>query len=220
MRTGILSDESVMKMCAEFQPVPLGAVNSILSVKQPEPQLVPRKLKYTQPPARPAFFGAMSNSMAKQMDPTNTAAIRANLNEQYVEELQEANVNLINYSPDWEKQDEITEPEASDPGTPVRVFDASPRLQSFVASKGSSSKSAPGRLRETADVRNLREALQDSEIAARAMHSPGFINLRSRSYPNTVRGTIGSGNLFNKIMGEASSSYEPYELDSDSPVEA
>ena len=217
MRTGILSDESVLKTCAEFQPVPLGAVNSILSVKQPEPQL-PRKLKYTQPPARPAFFGAMSNSMAKQMDPTNTAAIRANLNEQYVDELQRANVNLINYSPDWDEG--IAEPQPSEPDTPVRVFDASPRLQSFVASKDTGSKSAPGRIRETADVRNLKEALQDSEIAARAMHSPGVINLRNRAYPNIVRSTIGSGNLFNRIMGEASSSYEPYEPDLDSPVEA
>ena len=52
------------------------------------------------------------------------------------------------------------------------------------------------------------------------MHSPGVMNLRNRAIPNIVRSTIGSGNLFNRIMGEASSSYEPYELDSDSPVEA
>ena len=39
MRDGILSDESVMKMCAEFQPIPLGQVSSILNVKQIEPKL-------------------------------------------------------------------------------------------------------------------------------------------------------------------------------------
>jgi hypothetical protein len=93
MRDGILSDESVMKMCAEFQPIPLGQVSSILNVKQIESKL-PTKSKYpAQPPARPAFFGAMSNSMAKQMDPTNTAPMRNDINQQYVDELRLANTN-------------------------------------------------------------------------------------------------------------------------------
>ena len=97
MRTGILSDESVLAMCAEYRPIPLGQVERILKGKT---DAEPSKLKHSQPPSRPAFFGAMSNSMAKEMDPTNPVPIRVAINEQYVNELSTPVVNVISNSPE------------------------------------------------------------------------------------------------------------------------
>ena len=193
MRTGILSDESVLAMCAEYRPVPLGQVEHILKGKA---DAEPSKLKHTQPPSRPAFFGAMSNSMAKEMDPTNPVPIRVAINEQYVNELQPvatAPAPLITF-----------------PATPpMRQFDGSPRLQSFSSGRGNRSprRQSPPRqrkVRETADIAMAREALRDSEIAARAMHSPGMVNLRNRAIPNVVRATIGGSNLFETVMSSSS----------------
>ena len=88
MRTGALSDEAVMQMCAEFRPVPLGATK-LLTTDQPKAdhQHNFKAPKYTQPPPRPSNYYAMSNSMAKHMDPTNEGALLDRLNKRYMEEL-------------------------------------------------------------------------------------------------------------------------------------
>jgi len=202
MRDGILSDESVMKMCAEFQPIPLGQVSSILNVKQIESKL-PTKSKYpAQPPARPAFFGAMSNSMAKQMDPTNTAPMRNDINQQYVDELRLANTNPMPPS----------QPEQGSPFTPQAYEAFSPSVnplavqESFQQRGAPSPRSGPQQLttpfgkRNKADVENLRSALADPGIAAIVSTTPGSRVTRSRAYDNIVRASAGAQNILSSIM--------------------
>ena len=88
MRTGPLSDEAVMRMCAQFRPVPLDATNLVDADKpKADHQHSFRAPKYSQPPPRPINYNAMSNSMARQMDPTNEAAFTDRLNKQYMEAL-------------------------------------------------------------------------------------------------------------------------------------
>ena len=229
MRTGILSDESIMKMCAEYRPIPLGQVSSILNVKQTEPVL-PTRLKYgAQPPARPAFFGAMSNSMAKQMDPTNTAPVRMAINQQYVDELRSANVNLINF---------IAPPPEPEQGSPATPQHYSPFVvQESFQQRGTprSSESAQGGdddylgdlpesvqtpirahatpfgKRHRADVANLQSAFEDPSVAAVVTTTPGSHVMRSRAYDNVVRGALGAQNLLSSMMGRSpgSSSNDP-----------
>ena len=233
MRTGILSDESIMKMCAEYQPIPLGQVSSILNVKQTEPAL-PTRLKYgAQPPARPAFFGAMSNSMAKQMEPTNTAPVRLAINQQYVDELRLANVNLVNYSPDWDEGIHfITPPSQPEQGSPATPAAYSPFvLHESFQQRGtpSSSSSAylgdlpesvqtpirahstPFEKRHQADVANLQSAFEDPTVAAVVTTTPSSHVMRSRAYANIVRGAVGAQNLISSAMGRSpgSSSNDP-----------
>ena len=62
-----------------------------------------------------------------------------------------------------------------------------------------SNEPPPRRPRETVDVANAREALADSEIAARVLHSPMNLNTRHNAYPNPV--DVGSRNMFDRIMG-------------------
>ena len=180
MREGVLSDESVMKMCAEYRPIPLGQVSRILNAKRSEPVLQTRAPKYSQPPARPAFFGAMSLSMAKQMDPTNPNSIRATINAQY--------------------DGELSEPATTPMPLPIDDLE-----DLFAEAFGLSPYRTPLR-RETADRASTREALEDPEIAARVLHSPGVMNLRNRSYPNVVRAAFGSNNLARELMEGGSSS--------------
>ena len=230
MRTGILSDESVMKMCAEFQPIPLGQVSSILNVKQIESKL-PTKSKYpAQPPARPAFFGAMSNSMAKQMDPTNTAPMRNDINQQYVDELRLANVNLVNYSPDWwdeEPQQPPSQPEQGSPATPAAYepyvlqesFEQrgtpSPRSSAYLGDLPESVETPPHATpfgkRHKGDRANMKSAFEDPDVAAVVTTTPGSHVMRSRAYDNVVRGAAGVQNLLSSMMGRSpgSSSNDP-----------
>ena len=85
MRTGVLSDESIMKMCPQYFPVPFNYVNKVLEhggfVNQSGLHM--RAPKYAQAPIRPANFVTMSNSMSKQVDPTNPVPIHMKLNENY-----------------------------------------------------------------------------------------------------------------------------------------
>ena len=231
MRTGILSDESIMKMCAEYQPIPLGQVSSILNVKQTEPAL-PTRLKYgAQPPARPAFFGAMSNSMAKQMEPTNTAPVRLAINQQYVDELRLANVNLVNYSPDWDEGIHfITPPSQPEQGSPATPAAYSPFvLHESFQQRGTPSSSSSAYLgdlpesvetsphatpfgkRHKGDRANMKSAFEDPDVAAVVTTTPGSHVMRSRAYDNVVRGAAGVQNLLSSMMGRSpgSSSNDP-----------
>jgi hypothetical protein len=212
MRDGILSDESVMKMCAEFQPIPLGAVSNILNVKQIESKL-PTKSKYpAQPPARPAFFGAMSNSMAKQMDPTNTAPMRNDINQQYVEELGDAWELLFGVIDGYVPEpDAAQQPEQGSPLTPdYEPF--SPSVNPFAVQESFQQRGAPSPRsgpqqvttpfgkRNKADVENLRSALADPGIAAIVSTTPGSHVTRGRAYNNIVRASAGAQNILSSIM--------------------
>ena len=98
MRTGFLSDESIMTMCAEYNPIPLGKASAILSPKPhgktplAKSPIETRRPKYVQPPHRPATFGALANSIAKQQNPTNPLPIQRQMNEMYEKELGQINV--------------------------------------------------------------------------------------------------------------------------------
>jgi hypothetical protein len=217
MRDGILSDESVMKMCAEFQPIPLGAVSSILNVKQIEPKL-PTKSKYpAQPPARPAFFGAMSNSMAKQMDPTNTAPMRNDINQQYVDELRLANTNPI--PPSQPEQGSPLTPQAYEPYVLQESFEQrgtpSPRSSTYLGDLPESVETSPHATpfgkRHKGDRANMKSAFEDPDVAAVVTTTPGSHVMRSRAYDNVVRGAAGVQNLLSSMMGRSpgSSSNDP-----------
>ena len=89
MRSGALSDEQVMKVCAEFFPVPLKKLNILEHKKENTSGLQFRAPKYTQPPPVPVNYFAMSNSMARHMDPTNVNALISRLNEVYDRQIKE-----------------------------------------------------------------------------------------------------------------------------------
>ena len=94
MRTGFLSDESIMMLCAEYHPIPLGKASAILSPhgKTPKPKspIETRGPKYVQPPHRPATFGALANSIARHQN--NPIPIQRQMNEMYEKELGHSNV--------------------------------------------------------------------------------------------------------------------------------
>jgi hypothetical protein len=94
MRTGILSDDYIMKnVCVEYRPVPLGKVGDILTPEmKPKHGLELRAAKYVRPPVRPATFQAMSNSLSNQADPTNPLPVQQQLAKQYEQELELAHV--------------------------------------------------------------------------------------------------------------------------------
>jgi hypothetical protein len=89
MRTGILSDDYIMKnVCVEYRPVPLGKVGDILTPEmKPKHGLELRAAKYVRPPVRPATFQAMSNSLSNQADPTNPLPVQQQLAKQYEQEV-------------------------------------------------------------------------------------------------------------------------------------
>lgn len=96
MRTGVLSDEYILKHCNEYNPVPLGIVTKVLTLPKQTtaPTMQIKRPKYAQPPSRPASFSIMSNAIARGMDPINPAPIRAKLNAQYDREVAEETVEL------------------------------------------------------------------------------------------------------------------------------
>ena len=104
MRTGILSDESILQNCAEYNPVPLGKVRQILdSQVEAKHGLDLKAQKYVQAPPRPVTFQAMSNSLANQVDPTNPIPFRQNLAVTYNNELEDeptsADMNYFGVEP-------------------------------------------------------------------------------------------------------------------------
>ena len=87
MRTGALSDEAIMKACPEFFPMPMHSRNMVQISTENRSGLQIRRSKYMQPPPVPKNYYAMSNSMAKHMDPTNVSALMSRLNTTYADEL-------------------------------------------------------------------------------------------------------------------------------------
>ena len=69
---------------------------------------------------------------------------------------------------------------------------------SFGSKPGPPREPPPRRARESVDVANAREAIADSEIAARVLHSPMNLNTRTSAYPNPVN--MGSHNMFDRIL--------------------
>ena len=91
MRSGALSDEAIKRDCAEFFPVPFNATKILMHKKDNTSGLQFRESKYVQPPARPKDYYAMSNSMAKHLDPTNVQALTSRLSETYFNEMNNDN---------------------------------------------------------------------------------------------------------------------------------
>jgi len=82
MRTGALSDEAIKEACSEFFPVPMSAYNLLMVNHSNQSIHQFRKSKYTQTPSVPRNYFAMSNSMARNLDPTNDGALVSRLNQQ------------------------------------------------------------------------------------------------------------------------------------------
>ena len=90
MRTGPLSDEAVLAACAEFYPIPMKAMHIIDHQHKPSSGLQFRASKYQQMPPRPVNYHAMSNSMARNIDPTNINALVSRFAKTYHTELRGA----------------------------------------------------------------------------------------------------------------------------------
>lgn len=95
MRTGVLSDEAVMKSCAEFFPVPMNASKVLMHNINNTSGLQFRESKYSQMPPRPENFYTMSNNMANNIDPTNKQAVINRLSQAYVNEMKNDNDDEI-----------------------------------------------------------------------------------------------------------------------------
>ena len=120
MREGVLSDESILKQCREYRPIPLGLTQQILEIQKPadyKPVLQVRKPKYLQHAPTPATFNVMSSAVAKSMDPINPAPIRQQLNAQYDKEV----IDLLKeeQEPATPKQDDVGRGGASVPSPPA-----------------------------------------------------------------------------------------------------
>jgi len=87
MRTGALSDEAIKEACSEFFPVPMSAYNLLMVNHSNQSIHQFRKSKYTQTPSVPRNYFAMSNSMARNLDPTNDGALVSRLNQQFRNEM-------------------------------------------------------------------------------------------------------------------------------------
>jgi len=95
MRTGVLSDEAVMKSCAEFFPVPMNASKVLMHNINNTSGLQFRESKYSQMPPRPQNFYTMSNNMANNIDPTNEQGVINGLSQAYVNEMNNDNDDEI-----------------------------------------------------------------------------------------------------------------------------
>ena len=88
MRSGVLSDESIMRNCAQYRPIPLGMVEKIIGhIKPKRSGLQTKPVKHSRPSPRPVTFNAMSFAMAKHVDPTNPLPICMHMNAKYDREL-------------------------------------------------------------------------------------------------------------------------------------
>ena len=194
MRTGVLSDAHTMKACAPYRPIPLGQVATILSTNAPKPnnEFQFRASKYRQPPARPTTFMAMSNSMAKQSDPTNPMQFMERLITTYDGELKEPavvesiNTFLSDIAAGEEEGDKSAQPQ-EDELTQEEIEEylgdlSEEEAKLFSPVRETRQRGGPSR----ADLEARNEALIDPEIAARALFSPGKTVLRSRAADKTV----------------------------------
>ena len=85
-RTGALSDESILKHCQIYRPIPLKAAQSILHQDLHTP-FGNKKLKYQVLPNRPKNFDTMAKSLARV---AGNDTIRENLEKRYNEQVQSA----------------------------------------------------------------------------------------------------------------------------------
>ncbi len=83
-RTGPLSDEAVMKMCKQFQPVPLVMSEQVLYDPPPKSKFIQTKPpKYVRPSPRPVNYNALAHALAKNIDPAHVSNIQERLDRVY-----------------------------------------------------------------------------------------------------------------------------------------
>ena len=87
MRSGALSDEAVMEACSQFFPIPMKSISMLGFKQELNSGLEFRPSKYHQSPSVPKNYHALSNSMAKHLDPTNVSALVSSLSDKYKGEL-------------------------------------------------------------------------------------------------------------------------------------
>jgi hypothetical protein len=84
-RTGVLSDEQVLKHCAKYRPVPLGVAHTILQQPSATTLMNGKRLKHSQPPPRPENFDTMAKAVARiHQDPR----LRDKMDSEYAKEVQ------------------------------------------------------------------------------------------------------------------------------------
>ncbi len=85
----VLSDESIMKHCIQYQPIPMKKVEYILYDKAPKPEsfIQTKKPKYIQPSPRPVNYNALASSVAKSTDPTGVHNIQKSIDDAYKNEV-------------------------------------------------------------------------------------------------------------------------------------
>ena len=94
IRSGVLSDESILKHCAIYNPIPMKMANSVLrqdlNVHKESP-FTTKKLKYPNAVSRPASFNTLASSLTR-IGGGNTQ-IRELLDDSYLKEIHK-NVNV------------------------------------------------------------------------------------------------------------------------------
>ena len=86
-RTGVLSDEHIMKHCSIYKPIPMGMTKSILhqnlNLHTQSPYTV-KKLKYHNAVSRPATFDTLAKALTRI---TKDDSMRENLKSMYIKEI-------------------------------------------------------------------------------------------------------------------------------------
>ena len=85
-RSGLLSDESILRHCFQYRPIPLALTNKILKIAQKPSSKFAKSPKYSQMPPRPATFDTLAQSVARiRQDPS----LRESMEKTYDEEIEQ-----------------------------------------------------------------------------------------------------------------------------------
>ena len=116
MRTGVLSDQSILKHCAKYQPLPMHMTQSILGNSQIlTTPYSSKKIKYVRQMSRPQTFDALATQLSKT---SGSLELR--------EQLHQALSNAISSAETERNNDTPATPATPAPVTPAPVTPAIP----------------------------------------------------------------------------------------------
>lgn len=88
-RTGVLSDSATAERCADYRPIPMKYVNSVLFEAPKGLGLGRSKPAKSRIPARPNKFESLSNALSKMYLPKNVGAFQVEMGKVYTENMEE-----------------------------------------------------------------------------------------------------------------------------------
>ena len=199
MRTGVLSDEHILKHCAHYRPIPMHLAPTILHINsKPMTPYSSKQLKYTKMVSRPDTFDTLARSIARATG--NDSDTRDNLHEAFDNALQAQNPPQPNVpQPPNPPPNPPPPPTPPGPSAPY-IFDVEmpdhvdlKRTQGFQGMKTRSGMQLPAR--ETPKEKNRKAAQTVSEEDRQAVLGETRHQSDMRDAAGLGTGTLGSGTL-------------------------